>query len=364
LDPRIMMATLQDLQGLARERSSDKRRELLRAISDCFLSSIEHSEIEVALYDEVVTHVLDEVEPIARAELAERLADIANPPRKVLRMLADDQILVAKAILSRSTALDDEDLERIALNQSQAHLAAIATRAKLSERITDVLVARGDEEVVDTVVGNQGARFSRQGFATLADRASSNERLLNRLGARADLPGEIAARLAPMISAALEARLKAAGEEADISTVRELAAESSAVLADRLRAATKSARTIEVVIGQVENGSLSADDAAIELADADATPDLAKLVASRVDLRTDTVMRALCAPADEPVALLCRAAGMKVSGYSAVVRMRRRRRRGSEAASAQLLEQFQDLSMETARRVLRFLKVREVAEAS
>ena len=124
-----MMATLQDLQGLARERSSEKRRELLRAVSDCFLSSDEHSATEVALYDEVVTRVLDEVEPIARAELAERLADIANPPRNALRRLADDHIAVAKSILSRSSALDDDDLERIALNQSQAHLAAIATRA-------------------------------------------------------------------------------------------------------------------------------------------------------------------------------------------------------------------------------------------
>src|SRR5262245_20148869 len=178
-----MMATLQDLQCLARERSSDKRRELLRAVSDCFLSAAEHTAAEVELYDEVVTRVLDEVEPIARAELAERLADIANPPRNALRRLAGDQILVAKAILSRSTALDDDDLERIALNQSQLHLAAIATRARLSARITDVLVECGDEEVVDTVVANQGARFSQKGFAILADRASGNERLLDRLGA-------------------------------------------------------------------------------------------------------------------------------------------------------------------------------------
>src|SRR5262245_16232933 len=221
-----MTATLQDLESLARERSSEKRRLLLRAISDCFLSSAEHTSIEVALYDDVVTRVLDEVEPIARAELAERLADIANPPRNVLKLLAEDEIGVAKPILIRSPALDDADLERIALNQSQAHLAAIATRPKLSERVTDVLVARGDEEVVDTVVGNRGARFSRLSFATLVDRAGTNERLLNRLGARADLPAEITARLAPLITAALEAKLRAAGDNPDAATLDELAEQS------------------------------------------------------------------------------------------------------------------------------------------
>jgi len=47
------------------------------------------------------------------------------------------------------------------------------------------------------------------------------------------------------------------------------------------------------------------------LADAEATPDLWKLMAARVELRSDTVMRALAASANEPVALLCRAAGIR-----------------------------------------------------
>jgi uncharacterized protein (DUF2336 family) len=360
----ITMATLQDLESLARERSSDKRRALLRAISDCFFASVEPSTTEVALYDDVVTMVLDEVEPVARAELAERMADIANPPRRVLLQLAQDQIAVAQPILSRSPALDDAELERIALNQSQAHLAAIATRPTLSERVTDVLVARGDEQVVDTVVGNQGARFSPQGFTTLARLASTNESLLNRLGTRADLPAEITARLLPMISGALEARLQAAGAQTDISTLNGLAEESRSVLADRLRAATKSARPLAVIIDHVEREIMTLDDAVVELSDVDATPDVAKLIADRVDLRSDTVTRALCAPADEPVALLCRVAGLRTNGYSAIVRMRRRRRRGSDGSPAKVLEQYQNISLETAQRVLRFLKVRETAEAS
>jgi uncharacterized protein (DUF2336 family) len=65
------------------------------------LTSAEHTATEVALYDDVVTMVLDEVEPVARAELAKRMADIAEPPRKVLLQLAEDQIRVAEPILAR-----------------------------------------------------------------------------------------------------------------------------------------------------------------------------------------------------------------------------------------------------------------------
>ena len=54
---------------------------------------------------------------------------------------------------------------------------------------------------------------------------------------------------------------------------------------------------------------------------------------------------------------------MKVNGYSAVVRMRRRRRRGTDGSPAQLLEQYQQIPLDMAQRILRFLKVRETAEA-
>jgi uncharacterized protein (DUF2336 family) len=359
-----MGTTLHDLEALARERSSDKRRALLHAISDCFFRTDVRSDNEVALYDAVITKVLEEVEPVARAELAQVLADLAAPPRKTLLQLAQDTITVAEPILARSSALDDSDLERIARSQSQEHLAAIAGRPTLSERVTDVLVDRGDDHVVDTVAANQGARFSDKGFATLVDRAETNEALLHRLNARTDLPGEISGRLTPLISRAIEAKLKAAGADVDSAALNGLAEESRVVLADRLRAASKVARSLDVLMDLMERRLIKLDEAVIELADVDATPDVAKLLADQVELRSDTVMRALCAPADDAVALLCRAASLKMNGYSAIVRMRRRRRRGAEGTPAQVLDQYQHIPLETAQRVLRFLKVRETAEAA
>ena len=359
-----MPATLRDLESLAHEKSSDKRRALLSAISECFFASAEHTSTELALYDEVVMLVLDEVEPVARAELAERLADVAVPPRRVLLELAQDEIVVAEPILARSTALHDSDLERIARSQSQAHLAVIATRATLSERVTDVLVERGDEQVVDTVAGNQGARFSPNGFATLADRAWDNETLLNRLGSRADLPAEITARLVPMISNALAAKLKAAGVDPDEPTLEGLTEDSRVVLADRLRAASKTARPLELIVDHMQRGLTTLDEAVIELADVDASPDVAKLIADRIELRFDTVMRALSAPADDPVALLCRGAGLRGTSYASIVRMRRRRRRAPDGAPADMLDPYQRIHLETAQRVLRFLKLRETKAAS
>ena len=44
---------------------------------------------------------------------------------------------------------------------------AIAQRTTLSERLTDILVERGNDHVATAVTANEGARFSETGFRTL-----------------------------------------------------------------------------------------------------------------------------------------------------------------------------------------------------
>jgi len=359
-----MTATLQHLESLARERSSEKRHALLRAISDCFFASAEHSSSEIALYSEVVLRVLGEVEPIARVELSERVADIIHAPRKVVLVLARDEIIVAKPVLTRSVVLDESDLEGLASDQSQDHLAAIATRMTLPERVTDVLVSRGDPQVVGTVVANQGARFSHKSFAALAERATADAMLLDRLGTRMDLPAEITTRMVPLITGAFDAKLKEIGVVPKVvvpkAVVPKDLGEPRVVVSGRRN---PKERTLEVIMDELERGVTKLDDAVVELAELDATPSIAKVISKRVALRADTVTRALLESADEPVALLCRAGGLELGGYTAVVRMRRRRRRGSDSAANKLMAQYREIPLPTAQRVLGFLKSREAAEA-
>ena len=59
----------------------------------------------------------------------------------------------------------------IARARGQDHLLAISKRDTLSERVTDVLVNRGDQVVVRSVAGNDGARFSEGGLTRLLDKA-------------------------------------------------------------------------------------------------------------------------------------------------------------------------------------------------
>ena len=104
-----------------------------------------------------------EIEAKARAELSQTLAPIANAPVEVMRQLAqDDDIAVAGPVLAQSPRLDESDLVEIAKTKGQAHLLAIAGRDGIGEAVTDVLVRRGDREVVRNVADNQSAQAVRR----------------------------------------------------------------------------------------------------------------------------------------------------------------------------------------------------------
>ena len=75
--------------------------------------------------------------------------------------------------------------------KGQPHLLAISKRESLEEAVTDVLVTRGDQEVVNSVATNSGARFSDFGFLHMIQRADGDSILAEKLGLREDIPRHI-----------------------------------------------------------------------------------------------------------------------------------------------------------------------------
>ena len=96
------------------------------------------------------------------------------------------------------------------------------------------------------------------------------------------------------------------------------------------------------------SGLLAHDEALSEVADADCAAAIAVAISERVRLRTDLVQRALDAESDEPISVMCRAAGFRMNSYSALLRMRRRANRGAECAPAHALTFFSALSRTSA----------------
>lgn len=204
-------AIINELEEAVNSGSADKRLSTLRRITGLFLDKSDQlNDEQVAVFDDVLVHLIERIETKALVQLSASLAPLDNAPIEVVRSLArNDEISVAGPVLTQSTRLDESDLIEIARSKGQGHLLAMSGRASLNDRVTDILVERGDHEVAHRLVQNPGARFSNAGFERLVLGAGSDEALAEKLGLRLDMPAPILRHLLQKASNAVRARLLA-----------------------------------------------------------------------------------------------------------------------------------------------------------
>ena len=141
---------------------------MLRHLTDLFLvGSDQYSDEEIDLIDDVFVRLVTTIEDSSRALLAIRLGPVSSAPPKILRLLAcDDAIEVASPVLTQAERLDTETLIECARTKIRNICLRYPRRKTLPEALTDVLVERGDQQVVLSTAKNAGARFSGNGFGT------------------------------------------------------------------------------------------------------------------------------------------------------------------------------------------------------
>src|ERR1043165_6598945 len=105
------------------------------------------------------------------------------------------------------------------------------------------------------------------------------------------------------------------------------------------------------ILERKAQGLLALDEALVELADANCVVTIATVVAERIRVQPDVVTRALDGEPDDAISVMCRVAGFSLNGFSAVLRMRRRRSHGSRSA-AEALAYFSSLNRASADRIL------------
>jgi uncharacterized protein (DUF2336 family) len=184
------VSLISELESAIKQGSSEDRTRTLRQISDLFLDDADRlNEEQIGVFDDVLCLLVEKIEKTALVELGKRFAPVDTAPLKLIRRLAkDEEIAVAAPVLSGSRRLSTADLIEVAQTKSQAHLLAISERPTLESRLTDVLLVRGDEQVVSSLARNAGASFSDVGFGRLVSRAEGNDALAEIVGTRKDLP--------------------------------------------------------------------------------------------------------------------------------------------------------------------------------
>ncbi|WP_269713951.1 DUF2336 domain-containing protein [Caulobacter sp. NIBR2454] len=300
---------LSELINLAYEPSSERRRDLLRSLTDLFFCYDSHGAAELDLFDDVMTQLSGEMEQAVRVELAGRMADAASAPLGLVRGLAADEFAVAEPILARSNALTEDDLLQVARTQGQDHLRAISSRQSgVTMAVSDAIVERADDQTLGVLVRNEAAELSRGAHETVVDRANANPELHEAVVFRKSLPIDLLNEMYFVVEARLRdqimernAQLDPAALEAALSAGRKhVAASDGALPADHARAEREVRRLII-------DGALDAPVLAAMLRNRETTKFLVAL-AELADIDFHTARRILERRELDALAIVCKAA--------------------------------------------------------
>ena len=353
---------LDELQAALAQGTVARRVETLHRVTDLFVSGVvDFSDQQISLFDDVFECLIEHITTSAKALLANCLAPIATAPPRTLRKLAgDDAIEVAGPVLSKSERLDDETLIRTARTMSQAHLLAISIRRVLSRAVTEVLLQRGNDEVVRSTVRNPGAELSECGLSELVDQATRDEQLAACLAMRPGLPRHLYLTLVAKASVTVKERLEATHpQRAD--------AISSAVRIGTQRArATPAALTQQTEIAHAlvrllhQDGRL--DEQLLEqFVEAKKFDEANAAMAAMANVSVAIAETIMVESRTEGVMILAKVAGLSWPAVQSIIGMRNELADGPPADLSACKATYERLRQATAQQVLRFHRMRESA---
>lgn len=156
------------LLALARSRTVDDRQRLLLGIAALCDVQPPSGELSPVMAD-IFLILARQAERDVRRLLAERLAPAEWAPRALIRMLALDEIEIARPILAASPLLSDDDLLRVLIEATIEHQIEVARRPRISGRVADAIIDQGEPATLTALACNRTAEVSPDGVRRLVE---------------------------------------------------------------------------------------------------------------------------------------------------------------------------------------------------
>lgn len=353
---------LHRLIDLAKEQSSEKRRELLREVTDMFLDKAPaYNESEREHFGAILSRVATEMDIAVRKQLAKQFANVPSAPHGLIQQLANDEFSVAKDVLLKSTVLNDDDLVAIARSQGQDKLEAIAGRHSVSEAVSEAIVEHGDDQVVVKLVSNTGAKVSRTTFQRVVERSESSEILQAPLVGREDLPPDMLQDMFMFVSSELRTKI---GDKLDAlpPEMVEKAFNSAAQnFSDEVRKMKDADRRAMVYVSEMTRRKELNERLLHELLRNNQTVEFMHTFGRLADVDIKTVRRIMETRNFEGVAIMCKAARFDRTTFSTIVGSIMKDVKRGPDVSSELVSLYDKVTPESAQRVMRFWRVRKEA---
>jgi uncharacterized protein (DUF2336 family) len=335
--------------------STDQRRSaMLRHLTDLFLvGSDQYTEDEIDLIDDVFVRLVGTIEQSSRALLSIRLGPVPVAPPKILRALAcDDAIEVASPVLTQAARLDNATLIECARTKNQEHLLAISRRKTLPEELTDVLVERGDQQVVLSTAKNAGARFSGKGFEILVYRSQGDDALTSCVGLRSDLPPQLFERLLAAASEKVRTALVAEREYAKAEIERVVGE-----VADRIQTVLNqpvSYATAQILVESMHQAGLLTAGKLQEFASTGRFEEMVAALSLMSNVPTAVIEQHMRDARAESLLVLAKAIGLSWETTRSIMMLAAKRYRRSANGVDQAMAAFHRLRQTTAQQILDF----------
>jgi uncharacterized protein (DUF2336 family) len=348
-----------ELEDVIQNGSQEKRALMLKRIANLFSDgAASFNEDHVGLFDDVLCRLVIEIEIKARAELADRLAPISNAPSELMRKLAnDDDISVAGPIIAQSARLEESDLVSIAKTKGQAHLVAISERNGIGEAVTDVLVRRGDLEVIHGVAGNQTAKLSEGGFSALVKRAEDDGALAEKVGARPDIPPHLFRDLLVRATAVVQQRLLQSAKPETKAEIQRVLDKVSKEFGKS--AAIRDYTAAQAVVTELHQAGKLNEAKLAEFANDKKYEETVASLAMLCGVPLEAADRLMNGDRPDPILILCKAAGYNWMTVRAIIMSRPSAKGTSSQSLDAAYANFEKLTPATAQRVVRFWQVRD-----
>jgi uncharacterized protein (DUF2336 family) len=359
--PVLKNPIINEIESALRASSNEKRTETLMRVTDLFINdAAKYADKETKLFDDVMGHLINHVESRALVELSKRLAPIANAPADTIQRLArHDAIEISGPVLTTSKRLSDDDLIEIAKTKSQAHMAKIAVRPQINERVTEVLVDHGDEHVANEVASNAGARFSNSSMAKLVMRADGDDRLTESISRRSDISPALIRPLLIQATETVRLKLLAVATPNQKETIRQILDEISVQVGQNIQKPRNYAEA-KRVIAELSQDTDLARTKILEFADSNRLAEMIAALSVLSGVAVDQIDRLFRTSNELGLTVLCKAIALELDTAFAVIMVCDGK---TVSADTRVYDdfhaQYNELSVPSAQRVIRFWQGRQ-----
>lgn len=229
--------------------------------------------------------------------------------------------------------------------------------------MTDVLVERGNDEVVRSTARNPGAEFSEHGYTTLLTRAERDDDLATSVGLRPDVPRHHYLKLIAQASASVQAKLNAANPQ--LSSDVTLAVREVTRRARSASGANSPETTIAhgLVRSLFEDGRLDEEEVT-KFAEAGKFDEANAAIACLANVPVAVAETMMVESRNEGIFILAKVAKFSWDTVRAIMKMREQLSGMALADSAADRDIYERLRLSTAQQVLRFHRMQQTSSTS